>query len=304
MTNITLVHNANKRAEGLLGRDNVVAAKKDLIYHIKNNHKIKFATALQIYVTKIGLVLEECVVHCSKNDKMRANTYLGSIEFICKRILQNQPLYKIMKDIEVNSSGNADKHGIQDIKIDIDFTLKHYNILISEIIEHTGLKAFKECYLSKSPKDRDIPILEESKHHKFFTILGIKFQLKMNQNYEVDPYNKTISSKLTLYWPEASPGKFVSVIVKSEKTGKKLFSKKHIDISSANSKKAMNLNYTESDLDRRVLRLNVLIKVEEIGEKYVYSTGVLFWKKDYYQEDYIVIKKHEEQISQYFKPKT
>ena len=298
---IRLVPNANRIAERVLKMDNVVSIKSSLKYYIKNNLKTKFAADLQIYVTKLGLALEQCV--CS-NCKMYAHTYLGSIDFICKKLLNNIPLYNIMKGIQINDSGNTVKHQIKNINIDIDFTLKNYNLLISEIVKATGLSAFKECYLNKTPNVRDIPVVETTRHHKYFMVGDRKFQLKLNERYEVDPYTKGLSTKITLYWPEAmNDEEYASITVKSTKTGKVLCSNSHVDISRNNDKIAFPIQCTGDDLDRRVLSLDVTIEIKQDKREFRYTEGALWWKRDVYEDVTKTICTHKEQVTQLFRPR-
>jgi hypothetical protein len=75
--------------------------------------------------------------------------------------------------------------------------------LISQLIKKTKLDAFKVCYISKAknikPKNmRDIPIAEDQRHHKYFTINNFKMDLKICPDYTVDPYAKVLLSKVTL----------------------------------------------------------------------------------------------------------
>lgn len=296
---IKLVPNANKIAKNILHRDNVVAVKSCLEFHIKNGHQTKFASDLQIYVTKIGLALEECT---TPEYKMRANTYLGSIDFICKKLLKMPALYNVMKDIDINNQGNTVKHQIKDVKVHIDFTVNTYNNLISEIVKATKLDAFKECYLNKQSSKRDIPIIDEERHHKYFMVGKTKFQLKLNERYEIDPYAKSVASKITLYWPDGTPNRYASIYVKCKTTNRILCSLEHIDISSPNSKKALHFACKESDLDRRVLHLSVIVKVERKEQKFSHTTGSLWWKKDHFKEVFTPEFTREEQISQFFKP--
>lgn len=296
---IQLVPNANKIAESILHRNNVVSVKKSLDFHAKNGHQTEFASHLQIYITKIGLILEECT---APQYKMRAHTYLGSIDFICKKILKMPALYNVMEAIEVNSQGNTVKHQIKDVKINIDFTINTYNNLISEIIKATKLNAFKACYLNKHSSKRDVPVIDEERHHKYFMVGKTKFQLKLNERYEIDPYAKSISTKITLYWPDGTPNKYASIYIKCKTTNRILSSFEHIDISHPNSKKAIHFTCRESDLDRRVLYLSVIVKVEKKEQVLTHTTGALWWKQEHYEDVFTPVFTREEQISQFFKP--
>lgn len=296
-----LVPNAETKATELLRQDNTIAIKKSLDVYITKNYKTKFVQDMQVYITKIGLVLNSCI---SSGPKMGAHTYLGSIDFICNKLLKNTFLHKVLKEgLGINDGGNTVKHNIKDIDVDFDLTLKNYNLLISEIIKKTGLHAFKICYLNKTKSERDVPVIDEERHHKYFMADGVKFQLKLNERYEVDPYAKTVSTKITLYWPDGARGKYASVYVKCNKDNRILCSREHIDISKSNSKEAIHFKCNENELDRRVLYATVIVKVEKKIQQYCGTTGILFWKEDHYKDAFEVRSTHEEKISQFFKPK-
>ena len=297
-SSIILLPNANDVARAYLDRNNVVAMKKSLESVIRNNYKTAFVKDMQIYVTKIGLALSECAATV----KMTPPTYLGSISYICKKLLKNMSLYNVMRGIGINESGNTIKHDIKDIDVDIDLVLNNYNRMISDIVKCTGLVAFKSCYLNRTVNVRDIPVIDEERHRKFFMVKNVKFQLKANENYQVDPYAKTVSSKITLYWPNGTPGRYVSIYIKCKKTGRILSSKEHVDIRQDNSKVALQFSCNETDLDRRVLYATAIIELEEYRREYSHTTGALFWKEDHYRYVYQTIERHEEEVSQFYKP--
>ena len=93
-----LLSNAESIIEKEFRLDNVIATKKTLETNIANSYKTKFFQELQIYVTKIGIALSKCV----QDVKMTTNTYLGSIDYVCKKILKNRQLYEVMRAIKIN----------------------------------------------------------------------------------------------------------------------------------------------------------------------------------------------------------
>lgn len=276
-----LLRNANKIAEEKLKLDNVIAAYKSVVTAMNNNYRHPFATSLQIYITKLGLILSEC----SQDVKMSVNTYLGSIDYICLKLLNNRALYNIMRNIEINNTGNSVKHSLEDIEIDIDLTLTQYNQFVSEIIKATQLIAFKRCYLNKGKNLRDVPIAEDAKHHKYFTVNNIQFQLKISPDYTVDQYTKKLRSKITLYWPKGREGFFVGVTVSNDKSTRIMARMDKLAVSGDNSKHAFELICGETDLDRRVLYLTVQIE--------------LYQKKN--SGSFVLIERKTEKISQLFR---
>lgn len=293
---MTFVPNANKKAEDLLKRDNIVAAHKSALEAMQKKYRHKFVESLQIYVLKIGMVLCECV----PGQSLKANTYLGSLDFICNKVLQNKQLYNVMRAIEINEGGNAMKHSIDDVNVNIDFVVNQYNNFISEIVKNTNLSAFKKCYLVvKSKNERDIPIAKDAIHHKYFTINNLKFQLKISPDYTVDQYSKKLTSKITLYWPDGYNDWYADVEIKNDRTHKIMGHAEKLNLSSGNDKHAFALTCGEKDLDRRKLDLTVKITLFKKKNR-MYTTGALFWKKEHSESYYEEITAKTEKLSQFF----
>ena len=294
---MNLVNNANQIAAKKLGMDNSVGAYKSAATAMQHGYRHQFASSMQTYVTKIGLILSDCVV----SPKISTGTYLGSIDYICKKLLKNIQLYNVMRAIEINDAGNEVKHTIKDVDLNIDFILKQYNSFVTEIVKATGLNAFKKCYLNKERNARDIPLVAEEKHHKYFVVNNTKFQLKISPNYTVDQYSKKLTSKITIYWPEGKANHFIDVQIKNPKNNNRLMgSIDKLDISNPNSKHAFVLNCSEADLDRRVLYLTVNITLYKQNSSTV-TTGALFWKETHTQYFFVEVGKSQEQISQLFR---
>lgn len=297
-----LLYNANDIASNKLKMNNVVSAYKSVKTAVDNNYIHQFALSLQVYITKLGLILNECVSDININ----AYTYLGSLDFICLRILNNRQLYKVMRVIDINDNGNDMKHNLKDLKIDIDFTLKQYNELISQIVKATKLNAFKVCYINRGsntkPRNlRDVPIAEDQRHHKYFTVNNFQLQLKISPDYTVDHYAKVLCSKLTMYWPQGRTDCYADVFVKNVKTGANVAKIEKMDLSKNNAKHAFPLRCSERDLDRRVLKLEVTITLFKKKLNY-YTTGILFWKQDHFYDRFEQVETKKEIVSQFFKP--
>ena len=286
-----------------LNKDNFVSTKKALEANLKYNHKQKFFQELQIYITKLGIAISDCSQDCH----ISRNNYLGAIEFLCKKVVGKTQLYSVMKAININSAGNIMKHEINDINGDINYTLKQYNQLISELIFATKLQSLKQCYLSKKDNIRDVAFIEEQKHHKYFAINDksrnktIKLQLKLNPNYNLDPYTKTASSKITLFWPEENRGYSADVEIINTKTNKVIANKQKVSLQKEESKSIFALKFNENDIDRRVLSLKVKINLYRLTDK-SYTTGHLFWKKNHSYNENVLVASHCETVTQLYRP--
>lgn len=294
-------YNAELIVKNHLKKDNIVATRKALENNVNHSYKHKFFQELQIYITKIGLVLSDCL----EDTKIKNNTYLGSIEFICKRIIKKEQLYSVMRAISINDAGNQMKHSINDISGDIEFTLKQYNNMISELVKTTNIQAFKQCYLNKKQNVRDVAFNTELKHHKYFIIKDmynnkdVKIQAKINPLYEYDQYSKTAKSKITLFWPEGNPGYYINVSVVNTKNKKTMVTAKEVSIGKSEEKVALNFTFNENDLSRRVISVDVKVDLL-INKEHYYSTGILFWKDyhSYYTKENVTT--HTEHLTQLY----
>ena len=293
-----LKRNAASIAERELSLDNVVAPKKQLQVLATKKFETMFASTAQIYITKLGLILS----HCYEHAELRANTYLGSIDFICNKVLKDKTLYNVFYHFGLNTQGNAVKHSIENVDISIETTVSQINLLISRIVSSTNIKAFKKALLNtkNNNNSRDVPISYDNKEHKYFMIGDFKAELKISPNYSIDPYEKKIVAKLTLFWPVGKPG-YKCDIEATNLINQRLISKKGISIDRDESKISIPLKCNESDLNRRVLKLKVNISIyEEKTEHYV--TG-FFVKKQHtrtYKSNEVSYSVKE--ISQFFDP--
>lgn len=288
--------NANKIAESLLKQKNTIALYKGLLEDVNKGYSTSFALTMQSYVTRLGIILSDCYsdVH------IETSTYLGSIDFICNRVLKNKPMYNIMRSIEVNEAGNAIKHSKKPININIDMILREYNQLINMISSKTGLIAFNSCYLKKRNNIRDEKLFPEFKEHKYFLIGNVKCEAKLSKNYTLDKYSKTIKSEIVFIFPEVHPNNCFSAMVKIKSKNKMIAKIDREFIKSNNYKVSLPIILNESDLDRRVVNVIVKMKIENkkvcIGEE-----GWIF-KKTYKYDTYDTLGELSLELSQIYRP--
>ena len=104
--------NLNLVVDNMLNRRNVIEVYDDMIHHYLRKEQTVFIELLQVYVTKLGIILSEAL----KGLSARCNTYMGSIDYICQNVLRNRDLFYAMKST-VNHKGNIIKHNIKNIDI-------------------------------------------------------------------------------------------------------------------------------------------------------------------------------------------
>ena len=270
---MNFVKNANQIISKELHEKSTAAYYKSLVDAVNNKYQTKFVSDMQIYVTRIGIIVSSVV----EGRHITYNTYLGSIDYLCNAVLKNKNLYSILRAIEINTEGNLGKHSIKNISADIEECVRQYNRLIKGLID-VGLTEFSISYLKLNAKEyRDKEIFIEKYEEKFGTLAGTKFKVELSKHTSLDPYDKTITTQLIVSWPNShSNRKFnIELLVKDRIVGRK------DNIILANSgKQNFTICVKESDLERRKLTVKVKLSLVEDREG-TYETGFLFWKKQH-----------------------
>lgn len=278
MTNenrIQLVENANEKMNRLLREKSTTAYYKSLCDDIRRGYETVFATDFQTYVQRIGGCVQQCVI----GKRMRYNTYLGAVDFLCGDILHNKTCQKLMRAVDVNDEANKGKHTIKNVNVDIGEVLNIYNHMIDVLVKETSLSALKICKLGVKSDIRDKAIFEDKKSVKYGQVDNVKFQLMLSPQYKADPYTKRVETLLTIIWPEAHKDFFFVISVTNKMNNKQIIAPKEINLSKPGNRK-VKLSLSESALDRRVLSLEVSIQLKKEKEQ-SYTTGILFWKKNH-----------------------
>ena len=270
---MNFVKNANQIISKELHKKSTAAYYKSLVDAVNNKYQTRFVSDMQIYVTRIGIIVSSVV----EGRHITYNTYLGSIDYLCNVVLKNKNLYSILRAIEINTEGNLGKHSIKNISADIEECVRQYNRLIKGLID-VGLTEFSISYLKLNAKEyRDKEIFIEKYEEKFGTLAGTKFKVELSKNTKLDPYDKTITTQLIISWPNShSKRKFnIDLFVKNRTVGKK------DNIVLANpGKQNFTIRVKERDLDRRKLTVKAKLSLVEDRES-TYETGFLFWKKQH-----------------------
>lgn len=264
--------NANQVIANELHEKSTAAYFKSLITDVNNRYETRFATDMQIYVTRLGIIASKAVT----GRHITANTYLGSIDFLCNTLLKNSNLYNMLRAIEVNSEGNSGKHSAKNIKTDIEECVRQYNRLIRALVD-IGLDAFSICYVKLHVVDyRDRKVFKERYEEKFGILEGTKFKVTLSRNVQLDPYTKTVAAKLNISWVDCMEDQaFVVEVFSNDQLIEK---KENIDLTDPRKSVDIIARVNEDQLDRRKLTLKVRLTLMK-GEKQWYSTGILFWKE-------------------------
>ncbi|MBE5763131.1 MAG: hypothetical protein E7338_02790 [Clostridiales bacterium] len=163
---------------------------------IETDNVSVFATQLQIYITRIGLIVSEC----SLEKKMEKGYMLGAIQYLCIDVCHSRPLWHYLQAIDVNYQGNVGKHTLKDIDINIGECIGQYNKLINELIKQTGSKVLGKCKLRPKTTKKEKKIFKDNNVEQFgilntkktFTKREIKYSIKALGKYCVDKYNHIV----------------------------------------------------------------------------------------------------------------
>lgn len=277
-----VVKNFNDVINKELSAKSNVAFKKNLEVNITNGYQTVFSTSFQSYFVRVALILSDCLVEPKYKG---SKTYLGATEYICKKVLKNSQWYQIFrKIIDVNDNANKAKHTKENIDIDINFTVKQYNNLIKEISDKTGMAAFKKFSLSgKNNQQNNIrnhPIFENYASVKYGMLDNIKYEIRLSPEYSKDVYTKTIQTKATIFIANNNKSDdYIQILVINKKTNKEMYRSNYVSVESS-GQISFSLTTNEKSLDRRVLSIDIVLTHLKQYE-YTYTTGKLFWKKEY-----------------------
>ena len=271
MANIVFDKNANQIISDELHQKSNYAFFKSLIDDINNRYETRFAPDMQIYVTRLGIIISGVSSKHIKN-----NTYLGSIEYLCIDLLKNRNLYNMLRAVGINDEGNTAKHRKSDVNLDIEECVRQYNRLIQALID-LGLTAVSICRLKLQAVDyRDQKVFEEKYEEKYGSLAGTKFAVKLSKNVKLDPYEKTITTNLTVSWPNSNSKRYFNIEVLNN--NKVIGKKDNVSLANGSGFQNFTVCVKENQLDRKKLTVQVRLSLVEEKEKY-YTTGILFWKK-------------------------
>lgn len=236
-----LVKGANEKARELLAAKITVEFYDSMVESAINKKEAVFSTAFQNYVTRLGLILAQCV----EGGELSANTYLGSIDFICVQVIGSTQRKKLMKAIEVNDLANFGKHSLNSASISIEECIHQLNGMVRSLIEATGLDAFSVAYVDLEKKSepkrventgggpiglgvlegqaevkkKPIDKLKREPSHSYGSVGGVRYEFAFLEEYDVDPYFRKVKARIDLVLPDAASDKELTVVFKTKGGG-------------------------------------------------------------------------------------
>ena len=236
-----LVKGANEKARELLAAKITVEFYDSMVESAINKKEAVFSTAFQNYVTRLGLILAQCV----EGGELSANTYLGSIDFICVQVIGSTQRKKLMKAIEVNDLANFGKHSLNSASISIEECIHQLNGMVRSLIEATGLDAFSVAYVDLEKKSepkkventgggaiglgvlegqaevkkKPIDKLKREPSHSYGSVGGVRYEFAFLEEYDVDPYFRKVKARIDLVLPDAASDKELTVVFKTKDGG-------------------------------------------------------------------------------------
>lgn len=283
---MNLVPNAQKIINEEFAKNEFRALQISVRERAENNHKTIFIQSMQALFTKLGLVVSKVV----KEPKIITNTYLGSINYLTRKILVGSNLYKVLESTNVNQGGNKIKHSLDEIEaIDMDTIIILYNHVCDLLSKKLGI-SFNQAKVQKFKKKENKSLFAEDKYEKYDSIVGIKIKTHLTKDCTINRYTKMGSTKIEIEVQDMKRDRHIQVEVFSLKNKKRLTMG---SIKSSEANKTLNVSFSEDDLyDNNYLKVEVKYTVYQSYKKTKtkevkksYTTGILFWKKEkYYTE--------------------
>lgn len=286
-----LKSNAESIASTKLVEKSTIALYLSLKSCKENNYETVFIQSLQSYVTRLGLILKECVIEPVYK---YPTTLLGSIDYICKDIINDKSLHQIFKKVlGINEDGNNIKHSLKNVDTNINSVVDQYNLLIKRIISTTDIQAFKKCFINEKKVSNNL--FDDNRCQKFGMLNNVKFDARILPIYQIDKYARTVKIKIKLKWFKAKYGQALKLSISSK--NKTLFTGGPFNISS-NGYKSFVFSVPENCLDGRIIFLDCELSLLHEESKYTHTTGVLWWKQDHYSNVNVKDKSISFKISQ------
>lgn len=141
---IHLKKNANQLINNIVHEDGVSAFYLDVCEKYSKGYIQTFITTLQTLITKVGIIISSvdyngvAISYCSQ-----------SIEYLCKKVLDDERLFNKFSEVGINSKGNNGKHRIETQHINIDKAVSLFNTLINSIVNKYNLPSLKYLIIKK-----------------------------------------------------------------------------------------------------------------------------------------------------------
>ena len=188
---------SNKEAlvSEFLKRKDFKECKEEVETSYYKNKRTVFITQLQILITKLGLIVSELML---KPKLIDGNCSL-SISYLTQDILDKPGLYKILRALEINKSGNMNKHSLDEVKlIETDSIVSNYNFMCECLASKLRINAFNNAKINKVSVNPINRICSESNCEKYLMIGNVKTKLTLSSNSSIDRYNKVVNCKLSI----------------------------------------------------------------------------------------------------------
>jgi hypothetical protein len=311
---ITLVDNAKKIVSNEIKKEVYQDVYKSCIDCGKAGNISVFSTCVQSLVTKIGLIVSSVVVEYKMDEN---NAYFfEAVNYLCKTILDDEPLCAALKATYVNENANIVKHTLdENKKIEIAEIVHQFNRLLDKLIHGLGLTTFDATKLplkvksimpsivvennnttkekSKTPskiaensktkeKSKTPSKVAEIDSKKLEKICKHEIALQLMPDFKIDNSAKTASGKLILKLNENSDDRLALKI--STKSGKRQLIKHKYDFEKGKEHTlSFTVNHNEIKDNVIVLTVDMEIRRKQTvmkNSKITVTEGILFWKKE------------------------
>lgn len=278
---IELKSNAKELVKKYCNQKEIRASFYETIEAVNKKYEVTFSDRMQKLITKIGLIMSEC----SQTTKIKYATFLGSVDFLCYKVIGDPSRKKFLLATSINENGNKNKHSLDKNEvINIEECVHQYNKILKEIASIYNLQEILTLSIKQNqPKKQPVKnIFAEARSIKYDTFDGNDLKFTLSPFYEFDKFKKLATVELAIDWQKESNDD-IQVTIYSNKSGSKLLTER-FSLSGSHYEN-LRLPVSVNDLDtNNLLELNVKVQVYrdvkvKKKEKRTYTTGILMWKK-------------------------
>lgn len=278
---IILKQNAKEIVKKYCNQKEIKASFLETIEAVNKKYEVTFSDRMQKLITKIGLIISEC----SQSNKIKNSTFLGSVDFLCFKVIEDPSRKKFLLATSINQNGNKNKHSLEKNEIiNIEECVHQYNKILQEIANKYNLQEILTLSIN-SNKQKKQPvknIFAEARSIKYDSFAGNDIKFTLSPFYEFDKFKKIATVELAIDWEKESKDDLL-ITISSNKSGSTLLSKRFSLYGSHYEN--LRLPISANDLgEENLLELNVKVQVYRDvmvrkKEQHTYTTGILFWKK-------------------------
>lgn len=286
---ITLTKDAKSKINKYCAQKEMRACYFSALEAYTKNYEVEFSGRMQNLITKIGLIMSEI----STTHKIPRNTFLGSVDYLCNKVIDDKSRQKFLLATSINENGNKNKHTLaKHEEINIKECVHQYHEILNAIANKYNLPEILKLKLNqKSTTPKKQPpknIFAEARSIKYDSFDGNDIKFTLSPFYEFDKFKKVAIVELAVDWEKKSNDSLKLTISGTKWNSNTLL----VETINLSKSKYENLRIPVSENEMRENNLlELYIKVDVIRpvtvtktRKQSYTTGILFWKETHYYD--------------------